>query len=113
MNGSRHLEYLVDKKLLNPISLPQLERLYAKRASQTLDNASIDTPAAEMVEGIERSDERLLLQMSDAKELATILDAPGLALEAERAIFQVGEQLEAQRAQERAKQTNSNEKKDS
>jgi hypothetical protein len=34
--------------------------------------------------------------MADAKKLASILDAPELALEAERAIFQVGESLKAQ-----------------
>jgi hypothetical protein len=34
--------------------------------------------------------------MSDAKKLSTILEAPELALEAERAIIQVGEQLEAE-----------------
>ena len=35
--------------------------------------------------------------MSDAKKLAKILEAPDLALEAERAIIQVSEQLEAAR----------------
>jgi hypothetical protein len=33
---------------------------------------------------------------SRAKKLSTILEAPELALEAERAIIQVGEQLEAE-----------------
>lgn len=42
-----------------------------------------------MAEDVEKSDDRLLLQYSDAKKLATILDAPELALEAERAIIQV------------------------
>lgn len=99
LNGSQHLEFLVEKKLLNPISLPELERLYAKRASYALEDTPIDTPANEMVEDIEQSDERVLLKMSDAKKLATILDAPELALEAERAIVQVSAQLQA-RAEE-------------
>ena len=60
----------------------------------------------------EQSEDRMLLKMSDARKLATILDAPELALEAERAIVQVGEQLRAQ--QEKAKEkTTSDEKKDS
>ncbi|KAJ6145762.1 hypothetical protein N7470_009657 [Penicillium chermesinum] len=113
LNGSRHLEYLVDKKLLNPISLSGLEQLYSKRTSSALDNTPINTPAAEMIEDIEQSEERVLLKMSDAKELANILDAPELALEAERAIVQVGEQLEAQKAQKKAQQSNSDEKKGS
>ncbi|KAJ5578275.1 uncharacterized protein N7459_007239 [Penicillium hispanicum] len=112
LNGSRHLEFLVENGLLNPISLPELERLYAKRASHALDNTPIDAPPAEIIEDMEQSDDRILLKMSDAKKLASILDAPELALEAERAIVQVGEQLQAK--QEKAKETKStDEKKDS
>lgn len=48
-----------------------------------------------MVENVEKSDDRILLRTKDAKKLATILDAPGLALEAERAVIQVSEQLKA------------------
>jgi len=109
LNGSRHLEFLVEKDILNPVSLPGLEQLYAKRASLTLDNTHIGTPASEMVEDFEQSEDRLLLKMSDAKKLATILDAPELALEAERAIVQVSEQLSAQR--EKEKETKSSEEK--
>lgn len=55
-----------------------------------------------MVDDIERSEDKQLLQMSDAKQLATILDAPELALEAERAIVQVGHQFaEQQKSRER------------
>lgn len=101
LNGSQHLEFLVNKDLLNPITLPELERLYAQRASSALKDTPLGTPAAEMVEDVEQSDDRVLLQMSDAKKLATILEAPELALEAERAIIQVSEQLEAQKKKEK------------
>lgn len=63
-----------------------------------------------MVEDMEQSDDRVLLKMSDAKKLATILEAPELALEAERAIVQVSEQLEAQKKREKDSQS-SDEKK--
>lgn len=99
MNGSRHLEFLVEKNLLNPITVPELELLYAQRASKALDDTPIGTPAPEMVEDVEQSDDRVLLKMSDAKKLATILEAPELALEAERAIVQVSEQLAARKKQ--------------
>lgn len=105
MNGSRHLEFLVEKDLLNPISIPELELLYAQRASKALDDTPIGTPASEMVEDVEQSDDRVLLKMSDAKKLATILEAPELALEAERAIVQVSEQLEAQKKREKEAQS--------
>ncbi len=111
MNGSRHLEFLVEKNLLNPTTLPELEKLYAKRASSVPEDTPLETPAAELVGEIEQSDDRVLLKMSDAKKLASILDAPELALEAERAIVQVTEQLEAQKR--KAKEAQSEGKKNS
>lgn len=110
MNGSRHLEFLVEKNLLNPISSPELEQLYAKRASQTPERTTTETSYSEVAEDIEQSEDRVLLKMSDARKLATILDAPELALEAERAIIQVSEQLEAAA---KTKQDTKDEKKDS
>ena len=65
-----------------------------------------------MVDGMEKSEDRILLKMSDAKKLASIFEAPELALEAERAIVQVGEQLEAQKKQKDEKDSK-NSKKDS
>lgn len=44
-----------------------------------------------MVENVGKSEDRLLLELADAKKLATILDAPELVVEAERAILQVAE----------------------
>ncbi|KAI9374979.1 mitochondrial K+-H+ exchange-related-domain-containing protein [Aspergillus egyptiacus] len=93
LNGSKHLQFLVEKDLLNPVSYPGLVELYAKRVSSTLEEADVDDPASEMVEDVEKSDDKVLLRMKDAKKLASILDSPGLALEAERAIWQVTEQL--------------------
>lgn len=85
--------------------MPELELLYAQRACNALDDTPIGTPASEMVEDVEQSEDRVLLEMSDAKKLATILEAPELALEAERAIVQVSEQLEARRKQEKESQS--------
>jgi hypothetical protein len=104
LNGSKHLQFLVEKNLLNPTSLPELEQLYAKRASRVLEDIPIDTPSSELVDDIEQSDDRVLLKMSDAKKLASILDAPELALEAERAIVQVTEHLETQKRKEKEAQ---------
>lgn len=106
------MEFLVDKHLLSPVSIPELEQLYAERAPRVLNGTPVETPPAKMVDELDQSEDRLLLKMSDAKKLATILEAPELALEAERAIFQVGEQLRAQ--QEKAEDaTSSDEKKKS
>lgn len=97
LNGAKHLEFLVNDNLLNPVSYPGLEQLYAKRLSESLENTHPEKPTPRMVEEVERSDDRLLLAIPDAKKLATILEAPELALEAERAIAQVEEKLEARR----------------
>ncbi|KAE8167193.1 mitochondrial K+-H+ exchange-related-domain-containing protein [Aspergillus tamarii] len=93
LNGSKHLEFLVEKDLLNPISHPALERLYAKRVSRALEMSNTEQTISSMVEDVEKSDDKLLLRMDDAKKLASILEAPELALEAERAIVQVEEKL--------------------
>jgi hypothetical protein len=93
LNGSKHLQFLVEEKLLNPVSYPGLVELYSKRVSSALEETNREDPIDEMVEDVEKSDEKILLRMKDAKKLATILDAPGLALEAERAISQVSEHL--------------------
>lgn len=95
----------MEKNLLNPVSLPELEQLYARRASSVLDDIPVNKPSSELVEDIEQSDDRVLLKMSDAKKLASILDAPELALEAERAIIQVTEQLKAQKRKENEAQS--------
>ncbi|KAJ5332460.1 hypothetical protein MYU51_019171 [Penicillium brevicompactum] len=111
LNGSKHLEFIVDKNLLNPISLPELEDLYAKRASRALEDTTNDTPYSEVADDIEQSEDKVLLKMSDAKKLAKILEAPDLALEAERAIIQVSEQLEAARNAKKQAQDESQESK--
>lgn len=85
------------------MSSPALEHLYANRLSESLDNTSAEKPAPEMVEDVEKSNDRLLLRFSDAKKLATILDAPELSLEAERAIIQVEDMLKQSKLKEEAK----------
>lgn len=78
LNGSRHLEFLVDKNLIDPISLPALEQLYAKRASRTLDGVQTDTSGPDMVDGMEKSEDRVLLKMSDAKKISNHLRGAGV-----------------------------------
>ncbi|PLB36423.1 mitochondrial K+-H+ exchange-related family protein [Aspergillus candidus] len=93
LNGSKHLQYLVENNLLNPVSFPGLEDLYAKRVSYAMQTPPDQMPISSMVEDLAKKEDRLLLRISDAKKLASILDAPELSLEAERAIAQVEEQL--------------------
>ncbi|THC88562.1 hypothetical protein EYZ11_011993 [Aspergillus tanneri] len=96
-------EFLVEKDLLKPVSYPGLEQLYAKRVPRALEHSHVEKPISQMAEDVENSKDTLLLRMTDAKKLATILDAPELALEAERAIVQAEEQLQAQKKEEQEK----------
>ncbi|OJJ49913.1 hypothetical protein ASPZODRAFT_58052 [Penicilliopsis zonata CBS 506.65] len=109
LNGSKHLEFLVERNLLNPVSAPELENLYAKRLSSASIITDTEKSHAQIADEIEQGEDRLLLEMSDARKLATILDAPELALEAERAIVQVREKLQAEN---KAAEEGQTEKKD-
>lgn len=93
LNGSKHLEFLLQKNLLNLVPFTPIERLYTQRVSSVLKTISRQGQTSDTLGYLERSEDTLLLQMSDAKQLSTILDAPGLALEAERAIVQVDQDL--------------------
>lgn len=101
MNGSKHLEFLLQKNLLNPVPFTPLEQLYTQRVSSVLKTINRQGQASDMLGDIERSEDTLLLQMPDAKQLSTILDAPELALEAERAIVQVNQYLTERQAKDK------------
>lgn len=103
LGGSKHLEFLLQNDLLNPVPFKALEQLYTDRVSSVLKTSHSQEQAPDMVEDIERSEDKQLLQMSDAKQLATILDAPELALEAERAIVQVEHQFAKQQKSRKRK----------
>lgn len=107
------MEFLIKKDLLNPVPSPTLEHLYAQRVSSVLKTAAAEKSSPSMVDDVERSEDKLLLQMDDAKQLASILDAPELALEAERAIIQVEQQLNAQHQSAQGKNDASPPKKES
>lgn len=70
-----------------------IERLYTQRVSSVLKTIHRHGQTPDTLGDVERSEDTLLLQMDDAKQLSSILDAPELALEAERAIIQVDHQL--------------------
>ncbi|KAL1856710.1 hypothetical protein Plec18167_002430 [Paecilomyces lecythidis] len=100
LSGSKHLEFLVEKDLLNPIPSPDIEHVYA-RAVATLDGkADLERKSSSTgsIEEIEEKDEKILLNFSDGKELAKILNAPELAVEVERAVTQISKKLKQEHA---------------
>lgn len=101
MNGSKHLQFLVENDLLDTRSLPALEAVFADSvSSQGRRNCPNEKQAFGTADDVDEGNDRLLLQLPDAKKLASVLHAPELLLEVERAIIQVGERQEEVRPKE-------------
>jgi len=90
------LEFLLNKGLLNPISMPELERFYSTRLVPSDGRTKVGETSSGTVHYIEKKDEKMLLREPDGKELGKILNAPELAVEVERAVVQVREKLESE-----------------
>lgn len=89
-NGSKHLQFLVQKDLLKPTLSLELEALYSD--TRTRGNSPKEKHSSGMADNVEESDDQILLELSDAKRLLPISGSSELVLETERAILQVSEQ---------------------
>ena len=97
LSGSRHLQFLVENDLLTLKSLPELEAVYADGIAQTQSLIPGEKRPLGMAEDVDEGHDRLVLRLSDAKKLASILEAPELLLEVERAVLQVTERQQKAR----------------
>lgn len=100
LSGSKHLQFLVENNLLNPIPSPEIERVYEGAVTTLGAKADLEktTSSTASVEEIEEKDEKILLNLSDGKELAKILNAPELVVEVERAVMQISKKLKQEHA---------------
>ncbi|KAI1905867.1 hypothetical protein LOZ12_006649 [Ophidiomyces ophidiicola] len=93
LRGSQHLEFLLNHRLVQPISSPALEHLYSRHSGLIRDNSAVETANEKAVPDpitqLEPPDEQILLDIADGKALAKMLDAPELHVEVERAVAQV------------------------
>ncbi|KAI5291696.1 hypothetical protein KEM54_001666 [Ascosphaera aggregata] len=102
LEGTKHLQYLLDNRLVKPRSPTALEAFYAKNKAVVNDmsvnkNVNDDTPSKELKEHEKDSEdsnsgilkEDIWLKHDDGKKLAEILQTPELIAEVERAVFQV------------------------
>lgn len=90
LSGSRHLAFLLDNKLINPISLPQLELIYSEQNDISTAKANKnDSPSEEHSQKKQSQGNDILIDVAHGKELAKVLGAPELAAEVERAVGQV------------------------
>ncbi|KAH8155331.1 uncharacterized protein LAJ45_00341 [Morchella importuna] len=83
--GAKHLEFLVNHQLLQPTPITELDSLYRNK---------LETEA-EFKEKILHNDseEVMLINSRNAKEIAASIEVPALAVECERACAQVRESL--------------------
>jgi hypothetical protein len=84
--GGKHIQWLSEHKLLQPSPSDTLDKLYGAKSSQ----ASLPLIASEE----EGAKEQMLLTEEQARAFSEKLQMPALALELERAIWQVGEAIQ-------------------
>ena len=82
LSGSKHLEFLVNQKLVTPQPSKILDELYA-RGKKPFDNSN-------------PGEERMFLHASDHKRFAEMLELPELSIELTRAVWQVEKVLKAE-----------------
>jgi hypothetical protein len=85
LNGSKHLEFLLDHNLIKPTSMADLEHVYSKHPENDSEKPRIE----EFKDEKHEHEDTMLLTQSDGKDLAKVLHAPELAAEVERAVEQV------------------------
>jgi len=103
LSGSKHIEFLLDRKLVTPKPSPILDTLYSAGVMQAVrDNMLIRTKgptikySSSINEGSGSGEEVVLLQPWNARLMAKALEVPELEVELERAIWQVEKSLKAQ-----------------
>ena len=92
--GSKHVQFLLDKKLINTQASPILDNLYLGQNPTSADSAKLLEPITQSIPGTE---ETMLLTEAQGKEMATILEIPELYIELKRAVWQVERSLEKQK----------------
>ncbi|KAI5296374.1 hypothetical protein KEM52_003363 [Ascosphaera acerosa] len=92
LNGSKHLQFLLEQQLLKPASLPALEQFYATNRAVVNGREHAEEGEKKQENGDDGQHtptDDILLHHGDGKVLADILDAPELIAEVERAIYQI------------------------
>ena len=92
MSGSKHIEFLLDKKLITPQPSKILDELYTSR-KRPFDTGSVtSTTSHDSTAGTDA----MVLHKSDGKRIAQALEMPQLDIELDRAVWQVEKALMAE-----------------
>lgn len=95
MSGSKHIEFLLEKKLINVQSSEILNQLYSTRLPNFQKASITDQIIKESTpDGLET--ETMVLSKIDGKQIAEALKIPELEVELERAVWQVEKALKAE-----------------
>jgi len=93
LGGSKHLQFLVDNKLVTPTPSKILDELYCSGARPlNISSASLEGTIDRM--GVE---ETMVLHKSDGKRIAEALEIPELNIELDRAVWQIERDLKAKK----------------
>jgi hypothetical protein len=90
--GSKHLEFLLENKLLTAKPSKVLDELYAT-GKRSLDAGSLSS-SGESLDS--KQEEKMVLHKSDGKRISEALGIPELDLELDRAVWQVEKALKAE-----------------
>lgn len=90
LSGSKHLEFLLEKKLITANPSKILDDLYST-GKQSFDAGSGSSSDSEQLE------EKMLLHKSNGKRIAEALGIPELDVELDRAVWQVEKALKAEK----------------
>ena len=95
MSGSKHIEFLLEKKLVTSQPLRTLDEIYSS-GQRPFSHAPTAQSVLSSKEATENPDEeRMLLHRSTGRRIAETLEVAELEMELDRAVWQVEKALKA------------------
>ena len=95
MSGSKHVEFLLDKKLITPQPSKILDELYSS-GKMRFDFESVSSITSQDSKDTPPDEEIMVLHKSDGKRIAKALEIPELDVELDRAVWQVEKALKSE-----------------
>ncbi|KAF8249854.1 hypothetical protein K440DRAFT_188928 [Wilcoxina mikolae CBS 423.85] len=117
LSGAKHLEFLVEKSLFQPVKSSALDAVYIRHTTATtidsdalvketkVEWTEVNNPIGKREQKGATGGERdiLLIGVQDAQAIAKVADFPALAVECERACKQVADQMKLHAEEEAQK----------
>ena len=86
-SGSKHIQFLLENKLIQPTPSKTLSELYASTNTKSVQDNAAENEGSETSES--KDEEAMVLTKASAKIIADTLEVPELEVELDRAIWQV------------------------